>query len=392
MDAILSFLQTQLPNYLSNLETLVNVDCGTHHKPGVDAVGAHMQAWLEEIGCQVTRFPLAEYGDCLFATLPGRGTARVLLLGHLDTVYPVGTVAERPLRFEGQRAIGPGVSDMKAGLLTGLYALKALQAVGFDEFAELGFFLNSEEEVGSPVSHTLYAEPARRADAVFVLEAARANGDIVGSRKGGGTYTLTVHGRAAHAGVEPEKGANAVVELARLIQALWRLNGLHPGTTVNPGVVRGGTRANVVPDFAQVEVDVRVETPEAIASLERTLHELAAQPQVHGTRVEVGGGIEMPPMPRTPAITYLAQQAQRIARTLGFEIGVSHTGGMSDANHVAALGTPVLDGLGPVGGADHSPDEYLELESIVPRTALLAHLIQTACRARDELAALRDTS
>ncbi len=388
MDTVLAFLQQHLPNYLADLETLVNVDCGTDHKPGVDAVGEMMQAWLEAIGCNVIRFPLADYGDCRLATLQGAGQARVLLIGHLDTVYPVGTVAERPLRFEGDRAIGPGVTDMKAGLLTGLYALKALRATGFDEFAEIGFFLNSDEEVGSPVSRTLYTEAARRADVALVLEAARANGDIVGSRKGGGLYVLTVHGRAAHAGVEPEKGANAIVELAHQIQELWALNGLHPGTTVSPGIVQGGSRTNVVPDLARVKVDVRVGLPEAIEPLDQAIRQLAAQPQVAGTHVEVEGGINTPPMPHTPAIAFLARLAQAAARDLGFEIGIAHTGGTSDANYVAASGTPVLDGLGPIGGLDHSPDEYLEVDSIVPRTALLARLIQSVCRERDGLTSI----
>lgn len=389
MNATLAFLQEQLPTYLSDLEALVNVDCGTDHKPGVDAVGEMMQVWLEALDCSITRFPQTDYGDCLLTTLEGSGQARVLLIGHLDTVYPTGTVAERPLRFDGNRAIGPGVSDMKAGLLTGLYALKALRAAGFDDFAEIGFFLNTEEEVGSPVSRSLYARAAQQADIALVLEAARANGDIVGSRKGGGKYTLTVHGRAAHAGVEPERGANAIVELAHQIQGLWALNGLHAGTTVNPGIVQGGTRTNVVPDFARVEVDVRVGAPEAIEPLDRAIHRLAARPQVAGTRVEVEGGVSVPPMPHTPAIAFLAQLAQSAARELGFEIGIAHTGGTSDANYVAASGTPVLDGLGPIGGLDHSPDEYLEVDSIVPRTALLVRLIQSVCSNRGDLTAIR---
>ena len=389
IDQITTFLQQHLSDYLADLEALVNVDCGTDHKPGVDAVGAKMAAWLEETGCQVTRFPLEDYGDCLLATLQGTGEGRVLLLGHLDTVYPVGTVARRPLRIEGNRALGPGVIDMKGGLLVGLYALKALRNAGFQDFAELGFFLNTEEEIGSPVSQTLYADAARQADAVLVLEPARANGDIVGSRKGGGTYKLTVHGRAAHAGVEPEKGANAIVELAHQIQKLWRLNDLNPGTTVSPGVVGGGTRSNVVPDQAWVEVDVRVETPEAIEALDRAVRDAAAHPQVSGTRVVVEGGVHAPPMPRTPANAFLARLAQQAARELGFEVGIAHTGGMSDANHVAGLGTPVLDGLGPVGGNSHTPEEYLEVDSVVPRTALLARLIQLVCAERASLQALR---
>ena len=389
MEHLITYLKTQQQNFLTDLAALVNLDCGTHNKAGVDAAGAIMHQHLEDLGFAVETLPLEEYGDCLVGRLRGQGRARILLLGHLDTVYPDGTAAARPMRVEGDRILGPGVCDMKAGLLAGVYAVKALQASRFADFAEIAFFCNSEEEIGSPRSRHLYADLACRADAVLVLEAARANGAIVSARKGGGTYRLRVTGRAAHAGVEPEKGANAILELAHHIQALHALNGLRPGVTVSVGVVRGGTRPNVVPDFAEAEIDVRVMCREDIPVVDEAIRQAVATTHVPGTTAEITGGIKIPPMEKSPATAFLADLARQVAAELGFDLEDVATGGISDANFVAALGTPVLDGLGPIGGLDHSPREYLELESIVPRTALLAGLIKAICQRCDELAAIR---
>ena len=387
MNAISTWLQERLPEFLDDLRALVEVDCGTSNKAGVDAVGELFRARLRAAGFDPTEFPLTEYGDCCLASLRGTGEARILLVGHLDTVYPDGTAAARPMRFEGNRILGPGVSDMKSGLLAGLYAVRALQHIGFNDFARIDFFVNTEEEVGSPASRQLYRPTAQKADAALVLEAARASGDIVSARKGGGVYHLTVRGRQAHAGVEPEKGANAVVELAGCILELTALNGMHPGTTVNVGVIQGGTRSNVVPDLARAEVDVRFTTAEAGQALDRAVRRVGAQPKVPGTRVEVSGGIEKGPMEKTAAVAYLVELAKDVAAQLDVAFNDVQTGGNSDGNHVAELGIPVLDGLGPIGGDDHSPSEFLDADSIVPRTALLAGLIAGIATHRDQLAA-----
>jgi len=386
---ISTWLQAHLPEFLDDLRALVSVDCGTSNKAGVDAVGRLFRDRLRAAGFELTEFPLTDYGDCFLATLRGSGRARILLVGHLDTVYPDGTVAQRPMRIEGQRIFGPGANDMKAGLLAGLYAVRALQHTGFRDFDRIEFFVNTDEEVGSPASQHLYHEVAAQADAALVVEAARSDGNIVSARKGGATYRFTVHGRQAHAGVEPEKGANAIVELARCIQELTALNGLHPGTTVNVGVIGGGTRSNVVPDLAWAEVDVRFVTTEAGQVLDQAVRQVAARPSVPGTRIEVTGGREKAPMEKTAASAYLVELARSVAGQLGFTFQDVQTGGMSDANHIAELGVPTLDGLGPVGGHDHSPDEYLELDSIVPRTALLAGLIAAIATNREQLLAMR---
>lgn len=389
MSDYLSFLESALPPLLADLATLVNVDCGTYTKAGVDFCGEWINARGRAWDWDMEYFPQREFGDCYLARLHGRGEGRILLLGHLDTVYPEGTAAARPLRTEGNRLLGPGVGDMKGGLLVGLYALRALQLAGMDRFEALQFFFCSDEELGSPLSRKAYAPYVARADACLVLEGARANGNLVSARKGVGQYQIEVRGRSAHAGVEPEKGANAVLELAHQVIALHALNGQREGVTFSAGVVGGGTRENVIPDQAFVRCDVRAADPAGAQWAHEAVHALAAHSYVPGTRVTVRGEFEYPPMAKTPAIAFLVELAQETARELGLAVQDQATGGASDANIVAREGVPVLDGLGPIGGLDHSPDEYIEQDSIVPRAALVAGLIEKLCTRRERLLALR---
>jgi glutamate carboxypeptidase len=389
MPNTLSFLESALPQFLDDLAALVNVDCGTFTKRGVDFCGDWVNARGQQWEWDMEYFPVREFGNCHLARVRGSGEGKILLLTHLDTVYPEGVAAERPLRAEGNKLIGPGVSDMKAGVLTAMYAVRALQVNGFENFSELAIFFGGDEEIGSPTGKKIYMPFVQKADAVLVLEGARANGNIVSARKGTGEYILRVRGHAAHAGVEPEKGANAILELAHQILALHNLNGIAPGVTVNAGIVKGGTRTNVVPDDAWVEIDVRAVNPEGARMAHDAVMALASQTHVARTRVEITGAFNFPPMAKTPAIAFMAGLAQASARELGFEIQDQATGGASDANNVAAAHVPVLDGLGPIGGLDHSPDEYVARDSIVPRTALLAGLIEKLCAHRAALLALK---
>lgn len=386
--AITSHLNEHVTDYLTCLERLVNIDCGTRHKVGVDVAGTIVRDLLEARNWSVQIHPQTDYGDFLEARIAGSGQSRLMLLGHLDTVFPVGTVDERTMQVDGDYARGPGVVDMKAGILTGIFAVDALLEAGFDDFAEIVFFLNSEEEVGSPTSMPLYTEIAQDVDAVFVLEHANG-GDIVSARKGRGEFQVQVHGRKAHAGLAPEDGANAIVELAHKIQALAALNAPDEGITVNVGVINGGMATNVVPDSAHANVDVRVLRASSAASIEQAIQALEATTSVAGTTVTITGSITHPPMEKTPATGFLVELAQQQAQQLEFTVADRLSGGTSDANPIAAWGVPVLDGLGPVGGHIHSPDEYLDITSVVPRTALLAGLIQALAVHREELYALR---
>jgi glutamate carboxypeptidase len=310
----------------------------------------------------------------------------------MDTVFDPGTAAERPFRIDDAIAHGPGVTDMKSGLLAGLYALKALVGeTGGLPFERVTFVANPDEEVGSPTSTPHIRELAADADVALVLECARANGDIVSARKGILETRIIVHGRAAHAGVEPEKGRNAILEAARIVEDLHGLNGRWPGVTVNVGRIAGGTRPNVVAERCELEVDVRSATAEGLDLVEAAVREIAAATEVPDTTVELHVMAGWRPMEKLPRSGRLVAHAQAVALGLGFEVRDTATGGASDANTTSGMGIPSLDGLGPIGGNDHSPAEYLEVESIVPRTAMLAGLLLAIAR-DPEIIAWRDTS
>ncbi len=329
--------------------------------------------------------PDARLGPTIVGTVPGAAGAgpRLLLIGHMDTVFDPGTAAERPFRTEAGQAFGPGVTDMKSGLLTGLYGLRALielTRAGGLPFERVIFVANPDEEIGSPSSSPHIRALAPDVDACFVLECARANGDIVSSRKGTIDLVLTVHGRAAHAGVEPEKGRSAILEAARIVRDLHALNGRWPGVTVNAGVISGGTRPNVVAERCVLEVDVRATDAASQDEAEAAIRALAAATEVPDTTVEVERRARHRPMEKLERSGRLVDHAVAIARRLGFEVKDTATGGASDANTTSGLGVPTLDGLGPIGGNDHSPAEYLDLGSVVPRTALFAGLLLAVAR------------
>ncbi|MGH2389559.1 MAG: M20 family metallopeptidase [Chloroflexota bacterium] len=370
-----TYLTTRLDAYLADLRLLSGIDCGTHNKVGVDRVGAWVAARCAANGWTTRVHPRPRGGDIVEATVRGAGTHRLLLLAHMDTVYPDGTAGERPVRIEGDTLLGPGTADMKAGLLAGIYALEALQAAGAMPFGEVVYLCTADEEIGSPESRDLIQETARRCEAALVLEAARASGALVGARKGVWDYELRARGRSAHAGVEPEKGRNALLELAHKIVALQALNGAIPGVTVNVGMASGGTAANVVPETATARAEARAFEPEGLRAMDERIRAVLAVPTVPDTSIELNMTECFPPMPRTVAGERLAAMAASIAGELGFPLEAVATGGASDASLVAGAGVPVLDGLGPIGGDDHSPREWLSVSSIVPRVALLAGLV-----------------
>lgn len=378
------WVEAALDDYLVDLGELVNRDCGTAYKAGVDEVIDWVQARMVAWGAMVERRAEEKYGDMLLARWRGQGKGRILISAHADTVYPIGTAAERPMQRaedDANHLLGPGVTDMKSGLLSGLYAVEALRELGLDQWEEVAMVINSEEEVGSPVSRPWLEALSKEYDAALVLEAGRANGDLVTGRKGGGLWRITVQGRAAHAGVEPEKGANAIVQMAHHALALDAINGTIPGATVVVGMIEGGIVSNMVPPLAKITVDSRALDLAGLEALAQAIQAalLANEGRVPGTRTIVKGGMRTMPMARTPQNLHLFALAKESAAAQGFTMNEQVTGGASDANSLAKSGIPVLDGLGPVGGLDHSPDEYLRIESIVPRTAMLAGLIYRLC-------------
>lgn len=383
---IVTFLENRLEAYLADLRTLAGIDSGSYDKAGVDAVNDWLEDRLSQIGLKVERQPQAKFGDDLLARLSGQGRGRILLLGHTDTVFPIGTAAERPLKIEGDKVLGPGTCDMKAGLLSGIYALEALREIGFEEFETLTYLCVSDEEIPERHSFEVIRAEGRQAHAALTLEAARENGDIVTARKAVRWYTIEALGRSAHAGVEPEKGSSAIVALAHHVLGLNNLNGFRPGATVNPGYIEGGRFPSIVAEYAKMKVDLRTFADADMQALDAAVHQQLATPTVPGVKViaTLEEGSVFGAMERTPAAAELEALAQKAAQALGFEVKGARTGGVSDANLIAAEGTPILDGLGPIGGLDHGPDEYISLSSIVPRTALLAKLIMAIAQREKE--------
>lgn len=383
LSALRAAIEESLPQFLADLEQLVNIDCGSYTKAGVDHVGRWWAGQMRHLGAEVKVERNEELGDTVVAVLEGSGGPTALLIGHLDTVFPDGTAAARPFDVRDSRAYGPGVDDMKGGLLGGLYALRALRArhgkaarpAEWLPFSRLTFVANPDEEIGSPKSTPIIRREADGADLALVLESARENGDIVSARKGIADFVLRLEGRAAHAGVEPEKGRSATVEAAHKTLALTELTGRWPGVTVNVGVIRGGIRPNVVADWAELEVDLRATNRAHMEEAEAAIREICDRTTVPDVTCTIERRNRWWPMEKTPATAALAELAIELADRIGFPLKDAATGGASDANTTSGMGVPTLDGLGPVGGADHAPGEYLEVDSIVPRTTLLAALL-----------------
>ncbi|GGX46798.1 M20/M25/M40 family metallo-hydrolase [Streptomyces chryseus] len=389
---LLPYAEARLEGFLSDLARLVGIDSGSYSPAGVNTVADWTAERLTSLGFAVERVtPRAtgdlSTGDVVIGRRRGRlavndGGRRVLLAAHMDTVFPDGTAAARPFARRGPRAHGPGVSDDKGGLLAGLTALKILAEAGVEEYDELVFLATPDEEIGSPASRTVTEHTARSAHYALALECARENGDLVIARKGVADFRLTVTGRAAHSGIEPERGANAALAAAHLVVALQALNGRWEDVSVNVGVVRAGTRTNIVCPEAELRVEVRSATAAGIVRARAAIEQAAARPAVRDTSTVVKQLDLCPPMEDTEATHRMMAHARALGAELGLDLKAATTGGVGDANIIAGLGVPVLDGLGPVGGADHSPEEWLDTTTVPSRVALLAALIATLGDAR----------
>lgn len=357
---------------LDTLVSLVAIESPTGDKAAVDRCGAALAERLQDAGGRVQVLPRDSAGDHLLAEF-GCGDRQVLLLGHFDTVWDVGTLERMPIVLRDGRLRGPGVYDMKAGLVIGMTAARALLEAAPPRHRIVLLF-TSDEETGSHSSRAVIEEEARRSDAVLVLEPALASGAVKTSRKGVGVFTLDVEGVAAHAGVEPGRGASAIDELARQVLAVRALAAPERGLSVNVGVIGGGTRSNVVAAHAQAEVDVRVAHGPDAAHFERALSALSTHDP--RTRLSVKGGFNRPPFERTEAVAALFAMARDVGRALGMDLEEGGTGGASDGNFTGALGVPTLDGLGATGDAAHAADEHVLVDDLPLRAALLAGIIR----------------
>lgn len=368
--------------YLADLAAIVNIDSGTYTRAGVNRVGAYLAGRFQEWGFD-TRFERqAEYGDHLVATRRGSnpGGPRLLFIGHIDTVFAEGEAARRPFAIEeraGQRiATGPGVLDMKSGVLLGMYALRLLAQAGEEHYQQATFLCNSDEEVGSPTSKAFIKDLSGQHDAVLVFEPGRKEHTVVSARKGCGRYKIEVWGRSAHAGVEPHLGRNAIVELAGQVHRLQALNGTIPGVTVSVGIIGGGERTNVVPAYAYCELDIRAADGAGIRAVEKAMHTITTRHLLDGTRIELSGGMGSQPFERNAQNQPLIAHVKAAGRSLGIDIQDVSSGGASDANTSSWAGTPTLDGLGAGGGLAHNPGEYVELDYLPKRIALVMGLVK----------------
>ncbi|MGO9470039.1 MAG: M20 family metallopeptidase [Isosphaeraceae bacterium] len=374
-DALSMFGDVQRESILASLEDLVRLESPSRDKPALDALGNYLGDMLRGLGGSIEVIPNEHGGDHILARFPGPPAKRpALVLGHFDTVWPKGTIKRMPFRVEaGGRAYGPGIFDMKAGIAAFTSALPVLMSSKSPNRRPIWSLLTSDEEIGSPTSRGLIEDLARQCAYVLVLEPPLADGGLKTSRKGVGRFRLEIEGKAAHAGVAPTQGRSAIIELAHQILAIQQLQDLGAGTTINIGVVTGGTTANVVPASASAEIDVRVVSAGEAARMSSAL--LAVSPLTPEVRLTMSGGFTRPPMERTPAVAALFEQARQIGRVLGLELTEGSTGGGSDGNFTAALGVPTLDGLGVRGGGAHAADEHIVIDSLPERAALLAALL-----------------
>ncbi|KAE8178037.1 M20 family metallopeptidase [Photobacterium carnosum] len=364
-----------LNNYIEELRPLINLDCGTLTVDGIDVVATTMAQKYLDLGWNVKRIDCGIAGTGLeVRNKPLADHIDVMLIGHMDTVFPVGTAAARPMTHDNERAYGPGVSDMKSGLLSVVYALRDLDPTAIDALS-ICVCMNPDEEIGSLHSETWLKSVAVNAKHVLVAEAARADGSLVKARKGMARYRLSFHGKAAHAGNEPQNGHSAITEMAHWILAINAMTDFDSGTTLNAGVVSGGAGANIVPDFAEVVVDVRFWDNDEYAAVDAQIRTLTETPFIDGVTITVEREAHKPSMVPSPQTEVLMAQVEAVGQELGIDITWQAVGGGSDANLTAVLGIPTLDGFGPIGAGFHSADEWLDLASIEPRIRLLQQVL-----------------
>ena len=361
--------------YLDELRPLINVDCGTFTLDGIEQVADIMSAKYQQMGWSVEKVALDRAGCGVIArNKPEAAHIDVMLIGHMDTVFPVGTAAERPMSEDDVNVYGPGVSDMKAGLLNVVYAMRGLNQTVLDKLS-IAVCMNPDEETGSNYSAEWLKNVAKNAKTVLVAEPARANGSLVKARKGIAGYDIEFIGKAAHAGNEPEKGRSAIHEMAHWITTLSAMTNFETGTTFNFGIVSGGTAGNVVAENAKADLDIRFWSNEDYTAVEAKLAAMAEQPSIDGVQVVLKRNAYKPAMTPSAKTEELMVLVEKCGKDVGINVEWMAVGGGSDGNTTALVCDAVLDGFGPIGGGLHTNDEYLVKDSIEPRIKLLQQVI-----------------
>ncbi len=371
-----TFLQEKKTEMLQLIEQLVNIDSGSYVKKGVDQIGTILKEKYEELGFLVKVKEEKEFGNNLIIQHKNAIDPKIILVAHMDTVFPEGTAAERPFYIERNRAYGPGVVDMKSSHVELIYAIKALQKIGSKSIENIQIILNGDEEIGSITSRPLIEELSVGKEYALIMEPARKDGSLVTARRGGGRYEIIVKGKAAHAGIEPEKGRSAIEELAYKIIQLHALNDHEKGISVNVGLIEGGSSVNTVSANAVAHVDIRISEMEQAAYLEKKIEEICSKTEVLGTKIQIKGSISRPPMEFNHQTEELLHIIQDVGKEMGLKVKNTATGGGGDASFTSATGVATVDGLGPVGGNAHSEKEYLDIDTLPERTLLLAKTIK----------------
>ncbi|HEX4784508.1 MAG TPA: M20 family metallopeptidase [Candidatus Sulfotelmatobacter sp.] len=372
----LQYFEARNEKIVQTIREFVAIESPSDNKLAADRMGALQAAKFETCGGRARVHRAEDYGDNIQIDFPGREKKKpVLLLGHLDTVYPLGTLASMPCHVEDGRLYGPGVLDMKSGIALMLHAIEALQAWHGGLPRPVTVFLVSDEEVGSYSSRQITMALARQSAAVLVLEPAGPRGAVKTARKGVGEYTLNVKGVAAHAGLDPGKGHSAIVELARQIAVISKMNDLRRGISVNPGVLRGGTRTNVIAAEATVEIDARIKSAQQAKTLDRKFQ--ALKPFDKHCQLSIEGGINRMPMERNAGVVALYKKARLLAKQIDWNLEEAAVGGGSDGNFTAGIGIPTLDGIGGVGDGAHALHEHIVISELPRRALLLAGMIES---------------
>ena len=367
----LAYFQSRQQQMINDLREWVEIESPTSDKTSVDRFGNVVAQRFSQIGMSIHWKEVSDRGNHLI-TRWGSSEKQLLLIGHLDTVWELGTLQRFPCSIDEEIGRGPGIFDMKAGLLIILYALQLLKEQNKHHYP-ITMIADSDEEEGSESSRSLIEEEARKSRAAFVLEPSGPNNGLKTKRRGVGRFTITAHGRAAHAGVEPEKGINAIEEIAHQILEIQSWNRQRDGISINAGLIHGGTRINVIPESSEMNVDVRCDSMEDVKWLEEKFKTLQAKKP--GARLSIEGGVERPPLERTEKVLSLYGKAKQIGDAMNYPLTEFWTGGGSDGNLTAALGIPTLDGMGAEGGGAHALNEHILTPSLSNRAALLYHMI-----------------
>lgn len=369
--------QNVLPEYIAMWEKLVNVDAGSRCGKGINKLVRILEDEFIKLGADIKHIcvPNPEEGMHLLVTFKGSGKGKILAMAHLDTVFPEGTVAERPFKIEGDWAKGPGVADCKSGVNLLLFVMKQLEKLDYKDYSEITFLFNCDEEIASPYSRKILQQIAPQYDCAICCESGQVGDGVVISRKGSNEIIVKVYGKNAHAGSNPSGGANAIMEMIEQIKNIKALENVIQGTTINFTIINGGTKKNVIPDYVEAHADMRVTDPYEMKRVERAIAQLSQNVTIPGTVVEVNIIVGNPPFTENKATGKLAMLAKNIYKELDKELILVRAGGASDANWVASVGVPVIDGFGAVkGGKNHTAEESAMVSSVVPRMYLLSRM------------------